>query len=272
MLLVNNKLHNIDEITTDFSDLEVEYIKNGDVNILSQNTSGNYRLEGDDKDLIISEINNNGNNLKVNIDCRNKVYSSKSAGSNRSVKDGFYKLNSDKFKTDILSNGVSHSGFFVANKDWTGKDDEHWFGLILNKENLTAPVKNGDDVAQYGNGGNFRIDVESETMLDFSDTRISEMYDNMKQIDTKYTFAFVFSALNMIGRPEEDSDWRRPLAYVPDMHSPTWSGIRYQEYNSQGFCPITCCKVWWRNGVSDNWVLLNSVTGVFGGASSTASD
>ena len=271
MQLINNKLVNIGRINTDLSDLEIEYIKNGNIGQLTQNSFGNYRLEGDSEDLITSQTTNNGNYLDVTINYKNKIISQNNSGGNRFVKDGFYKLSSDKFKTDVLANSISHSGFFVANKDWDG-GDEHWFGLILNKENLTAPVKNADDVANYGNGGKFRIEDDSTIILDFSDDRISQMYDNMRQIDTPYTFAFIFSALNMIGRPETVYDWRRPLAYVSDINSPTWSGIRWQEDSSQGYCPITCCKVWWRNGIADEWVLLNTSTGMFGGSSSTASD
>jgi hypothetical protein len=32
----------------------------------------------------------------------------------------------------------------------------------------------------------------------------------------------------------------------------------------QGYNPITCCKVWWRDP-NGNWILLNSFSGVFGG-------
>jgi hypothetical protein len=83
----------------------------------------------------------------------------------------------------------------------------------------------------------------------------------MNDIPNKYTFAFIFSAINMVGEGQ-------PLAYVSNISQDGWVSIADEKYANEGYCPITSCKVWWRNGIADEWVLLNSETGMFGGDSS----
>jgi len=57
----------------------------------------------------------------------------------------------------------------------------------------------------------------------FSDEGISEFYDTMSTIDSKYTFAYIFSAISTVGATNSDYPGEF-LAYVGNLDAHGWAG------------------------------------------------
>lgn len=270
--LLNNILK-ISTSTINLEDkLEIEVIKNGNVSILEQLKNGNsvYSISYDNNiyDLLVINNTSSNNTISGQIKCNNQLLSNSSLlKGNRVVNNGFNLINSKEFKNIVLENSSSHSGFLVSNYDiWSGGDDEHIFALAIDKPYLTTPVKNQD----YSEGvTKFVRKQDGSMVLDFNDSEIAEYYDEMStSIQKNKTFAYIFSAINTIGNTTSDQGTdTRHLSYVSDVEASGWAGIKGKEGANQGYCPINCCKVWWRNGISDEWVLLNNYTGLFGSSS-----
>lgn len=260
MTLINNKLSVTNNIQIDKSNLKIEYVKNGKIYTLDENTD--VATKSNFNDLIETITQTDENVLNITIKYKNMLYSADMGGSNKSVNNGFYNLNSENFKRDVLKNSISNSGFFIANKDrYKGPDDYHLYGIVLDSKKYSLPLRIESDFDEHSKY--FNDEDDDEKHLDFNDQRIRELYSTMDDIPNKYTFAFIFSAINMVGTG-------RPLAYVYDILDDGWAGFDGQHPSGSniGYCPITCCKVWWRNGIADEWVLLNNKNGVFGGTNS----
>ena len=106
------------------------------------------------------------------------------------------------------------------------------------------------------------------------------MYNLMNNIEQKYTFAYLFYGMNRIGNfsyTEEGHYYSGRFVFYTNnqnSNSPTpYGGVRPSTVGGtnsgiqQTYCPVTSCKVWWRNS-QGTWTLLNSSNGgVFGGDS-----
>lgn len=249
-------------------DLEIEVVNNGNTSILEKsqnNFSINYKDITRNILTIQSNSNSTGGSIGGEIKCNNYLLSDSGIlTGNRIVNNGFNLINSEEFITSVLGNTISHSGFLVSNYDiWSGGDDEHMFALAIDVPYLTTAVK---DQTYSKEVAKFVRKQDDSMVLDFSDPEIAEYYDEMSNsIRKDKTFAYVFSAINTIGNTTSDQGAdTRHLAYVSDVEASGWAGIKGGDGESQGFSPINYCKVWWRNGNDDKWVLLNNYTGLFG--------
>ena len=224
--------------------------------------------------IIGYNFQNSSKYVKVQFNCNNLICSPKNG--TKTFKNGFVKINSDYFRNYILSNSVSHSGFFVGNYDHYGPDDEHYIGLVCDYPNLSIPIQ-WEDFNKMTHSK--CIPVDGPKIFDFNDQDIGNFYDAMNSsIGSKYTFAYIFSGLNVGGRVTKNNETEKYcpqiISYVSNFNTDRNAGLRADSNNVNngvtiessvyGYCPITACKVWWRNGISNNWVLLNSKNGVFG--------
>ena len=264
----------------DYSDFEIEQVRNGSVSTINktENEPPIIQLNSQDYVSLISFVQDPSNDSTINkgliqatIKCKNIVHSvNDEVGSNRNVTNGFTKINSEDFRINVLNNSTNHAGFFVGNSDWPeGKDDYHYIAAVYDKPDVSIPMKDAEEF-ENANGGFIFREEDEEMTFSFSDPDVKRLYENMsRSIGKKYTFAYIFSSINMVGTLQDG--YEDPLAYVSSPQNYRWAGVRDRDSkpnttrnNEAGYSPITHCKVWWRNGLSDNWVLLNSPSGLFG--------
>ena len=267
--------------TIDFTNTNFEVNHNGSIeqaSIESNIPTIRYNVSNSEKLVdceIDSNVVNNKTKFNINVKCNSIIFSQ--SDQNKYIKNGFAKIRSEHFRNTVLTEGVSHSGFFVGQyfRD-SIRPNDHYYGLILNNNSLSKPMKDEDDFNQLDSSQVWEWPRRGNVIADFGDSKISEMYNKMSTIDSRYTFAYIFSAINIVGSLNEKSGAR--LAYVENEYAEAKAGMRPIFTNEdsgrdrtsktvearKGFCPITCCKVWWRNGAGDNWILLNPTDGVFG--------
>ena len=239
--------------------------KSDDVIAFDYNGCPKLKYKFDNEEQIIEYKNNI-------LTCSNVVLS-EGTTKNKYIQNAFSKIHSEHFRK-VLDNSTSHSGFFVSNWD-TRSQDGHYIGVIINHDKLSIALKDENAFIHYKELGNAYFEShneDAEMHYSFSDESISEFYDTMSTIDSKYTFAYIFSAISTVGATN-DTYPGEFLAYVGNLDAHGWAGSIKNDAEDrdeaisacvQGYNPITCCKVWWRDP-SGNWVLLNSISGVFGG-------
>ena len=260
--ILNDKLQAVYS-NKDMSNLNIEIV--GEHNkIISDKKEIEYNNNTYDIISTTGIENLSGDILDGYIECKNRILSkSNLENGNRIINNGFNLINSNDFK-EVIKSSTSYSGFFVTNWDERG-DDDHIFALALNREKAAILLKDEGIVQNLLESSFYFNDPNEDNAMSavtFGDPRIAAFYDEMGGINNSATFAYLFSSVQIIGNVKYDT---RPLAYVQNVDVSGWAGVRNKDGGNLGYCPITACKVWWRNGNSDEWVLLNNESGLFGG-------
>lgn len=270
-------------------DFEIEITSNGNEVSVEDDTKlklnfndGNTTVD-ESIDLVeITDQQVSNNTITGKIALRDGILS---RASSKTINKGFVKVHSLDFKNTILKDdNISKTGFFVTNYDEDNELDDHVIALVINHNSWTVPFKQYANVRSeninspnYIKTARFYYEAaDSEKHKSFDDDEIMEMYNLMNNIiEHKYTFAYLFYGMNRIGN-FEDGYTGRYVFYTnnKDKDSPTpYGGVRpstvggYDKGIQQTYCPVTSCKVWWRNS-QGTWTLLNSSNGgVFGGDS-----
>ena len=230
------------------------------------------------------------NTVNFTLTC-NSILLAQPSNQNKHIINGFAKINSEHFRNKVLANGTSHSGFFVGGyaADSGYSHDKHFIAVVIDHNTLSKPMKDHDDFKNDTNITIREARLVKDHYVTFNHSEIKELYNVMQTIDPKFTFAYIFSAINWGGNMSGDSAIYEnieydldggPLAYVRDEDEERYAGIRHTPQNGEtlaetiklnvistlGYCPITNCKVWWKsNDANGDWILLNNESGVFGG-------